>query len=766
MSKPFSIGNIHSSNSGAGVDELQLMQKLFKNIPGVIFQFQLFDDSTFCFSYISNGVSLIFGLSSEEVMADPSILFAKIHPEDKGKLFLARNESINNLSNITVDLRFLFEDDLVKWININSTPERLQNCYLWNGYIREITAEKEKELLIEVSEKRYRDIVEQSLNAFIIGKGGALIDANPAAVQMFGYDSIEDIKRVKRENLIDDKEERYAELRLKRNINGKVNGEITGIRRNGERFPCYFSSTQFVEKDDSILTMSFYIDLSEIQKAEEKLAKSQQLLSQAEAIAHIGSSEVDYKTGKFLWSDEFYRIHGLEPNSCEPTPELSESFLHPDEKYKVDIFNEAPLKKVENLNFDSKIIRADGKVREVSSSWKLIYDSKGNPVKMYGVVQDITDKKQLETALKLSEEQFRGAFEYSAIGIAIADSTKKLTVVNDTLCNMLGFEREELLQLKFTQLTHPEDLKLDLRNLKDLEEGKRSFYKMEKRYFHKDGSTIWVLLIVSMIKHKEGKAHQFVAQIENITQRKEQETVLQKLNEELALRANELMDSNKELERFAYIVSHDLQEPLRMVTSFLQLIEKKYGHQLDDKAREYISYAVGGAKRMKDLILDMLEFSRVSSSIIKYEQVDLLKTVEEVKLNLLPHIQNDNATIIVGNLPKIKCIRSQMFQLMQNLIGNALKYKHRDREAIVEISSIEHDTEWEIKISDNGIGIDAKYFEKIFVIFQRLHTKSDYSGTGIGLAICKKIVDRHYGRIWVESELGKGSSFIFAIPKE
>jgi light-regulated signal transduction histidine kinase (bacteriophytochrome) len=197
------------------------------------------------------------------------------------------------------------------------------------------------------------------------------------------------------------------------------------------------------------------------------------------------------------------------------------------------------------------------------------------------------------------------------------------------------------------------------------------------------------------------------------------------------------------------------------------IAEVGQNHQGDlDKAKEYISYAVGGAKRMRELILDMLEYSRVSSTLIVHEQVNLNKIVAEVKLNLLPILESEGGTILIGELPNIKGIRIQIFQLMQNLIGNAMKYRSKERKAIVEIKAAEQEKEWEISISDNGIGIDAQHYEKIFVIFQRLHNKNEYTGTGIGLAICKKIVDKHGGRIWVESELGKGSKFIFTIPKQ
>ena len=351
------------------------------------------------------------------------------------------------------------------------------------------------------------------------------------------------------------------------------------------------------------------------------------------------------------------------------------------------------------------------------------------------------------------------------MGLALVDLNKNWIQINDSLCNMLGYSKEELLKITFKDITHPDDLELDLQYLDDMIAGKIESFKLEKRYFHKNGSIIWALLVASKVKDKNGEVNHLVAQIENITQRKESEEALANLNKELTHRADELAESNRELERFAYVASHDLQEPLRMIGSFLQLLQKKYSPNLDSKANEYINYAVDGAKRMKELILDMLEYSKVNTNLLDYAQIDLNTIVEEVKLNLSESISVNNAQIEVANLPIVSGIKLHMIQLMQNLIGNAIKYRTPDRIPEIKISLKEKEMYWEIAVKDNGIGIDPRFYDKIFIIFQRLHNKNEYSGTGIGLAICKKIVEKHGGIIWVESVAGSGSSFYFTLPK-
>lgn len=238
-----------------------------------------------------------------------------------------------------------------------------------------------------------------------------------------------------------------------------------------------------------------------------------------------------------------------------------------------------------------------------------------------------------------------------------------------------------------------------------------------------------------------------------------------RLSLELNKRVDELAISNSELEQFAYIASHDLQEPLRMVTSFLGQLDKKYSEKLDEKGKQYMNFAVDGAVRMRKIILDLLEYSRVGKISIKYETIALQEVIDDIiKLNKIT-IDDCNASITVAKLPVIVAMKTLMQQLFQNLILNALKYHTSGTPPVIGIRCSENEEFWEFSVADNGIGINERFFERIFVIFQRLHNRDEYSGTGIGLAICKKIVEAHGGRIWVESEEGKGSIFYFTIKK-
>lgn len=283
---------------------------------------------------------------------------------------------------------------------------------------------------------------------------------------------------------------------------------------------------------------------------------------------------------------------------------------------------------------------------------------------------------------------------------------------------------------------------------------------------------------------------------QEVLQRIRAEAALQKMNEELEIRVAErteelrtslasLLDeidgrkraeeqiqttlielerSNKELEQFAYVASHDLQEPLRMVSSFTQLLAQRYEDQLDDKAKKYIDYAVDGAVRMQRLINDLLAYSRVSTQGKTLRPIDSHVALGAALQNLAAVIEENLAIVVNDDLPTVRSDATQLSQLFQNLIGNAIKFRGADVPRI-QVSACDLGHEWRFSVQDNGIGIDAQYTEKVFVIFQRLHTRKEYPGTGIGLAICKRIVERHGGRIWFESELGKGSTFYFTMPE-
>jgi two-component system CheB/CheR fusion protein len=372
--------------------------------------------------------------------------------------------------------------------------------------------------------------------------------------------------------------------------------------------------------------------------------------------------------------------------------------------------------------------------------------------------------RQQNANLEASEDKYKTLFYKSPLPKWIYDEeTLRFLEVNDTAIRSYGYSREEFLNMTIADIRPPEDVGRLIEDVTEVR-GQPGIYRHSRwRHVKKNGDIIDVEITAHAIEY-EGRSARMVV-VNDITDRNRHEMLLKRLNTDLAKRASELASSNAELERFAYIASHDLQEPLRMVSSFLQLLQKKYKGQLDAKADQYIHYAVDGAERMKALIMDLLEYSRVGTGKESFSNVDTAVVVEEVGEVFREKIIAARAKVDIDPMPVIWGDKFQIMQLFQNLLSNALKY-HSERTPEIHIRAKEEPTHWLFAVEDNGIGIDAQFFDKIFIIFQRLHNKNDYSGTGIGLAICKKIVERHGGRIWVESAPQQGSKFFFTISKK
>lgn len=369
------------------------------------------------------------------------------------------------------------------------------------------------------------------------------------------------------------------------------------------------------------------------------------------------------------------------------------------------------------------------------------------------VTEQIVSRKKIEE----SEKEIRWLAESMPQIVWVTNAEGENTYFNQEWVDYTGLTLQESFGTGWIKPFHPEDRTMALEEWKNAVETLGGFV-IESRLQSYDGSYRWWLIRGVPKRDDNGEILKWYGTCTDIENIKQTEDRLNKQAAELTL-------SNLELEQFAYVASHDLQEPLRMVTSFLKLLEKKYGAILDDKGREYIDFAVDGANRMRQIILDLLEFSRVGRTEEKREDIDLNQLVEEVQILYRKTIQEKNALIISEPLPHVAGYRTPLLHVFQNLIGNALKYTAKDRTSRIKITSSEFVEHWQIAVHDNGIGIEQEYFEKIFIIFQRLHTKDEFSGTGMGLALTKKILENQGGKIWVESEEGIGSTFYFTILK-
>ncbi len=407
-----------------------------------------------------------------------------------------------------------------------------------------------------------------------------------------------------------------------------------------------------------------------------------------------------------------------------------------------------------------------------------------------GIQEDITERKLMEEDLRKlndllkhsvdertamlaeSEDKFRKISASAQDAIIMLDGDEKVSYWNEAAEKTFLYSKEEAMGRHLHTLIIPEGFRVrhleGFKNFQITGQGPAIGKTIELAAVKKDGSEFPIELSLSGVKHNE--EWHAIGIVRDITERKRtndrllaeirgRKRVQQMLKETVA----KLEHSNVELQQFAYVASHDLQEPLRMVSSYTQLLGRRYKGKLDADADEFIAYAVDGAVRMQALINDLLAYSRVGTRRKPFEPTDCATVFNRAATNLKIAIQESGAVVTHDTLPTVMADASQLTQLFQNLIGNAVKFRGNDAPR-VHVSAVQTGNEWTFSVRDNGIGVDPQYAERIFVIFQRLHTKDKYPGSGIGLTICKKIVERHGGKIWLESEVGKGATFYFTIP--
>jgi PAS domain S-box-containing protein len=396
----------------------------------------------------------------------------------------------------------------------------------------------------------------------------------------------------------------------------------------------------------------------------------------------------------------------------------------------------------------------------------------GRPT-IISVTRDITARKHMESerrmaieALQESEEHLAMIIEGAELGTWDWDVQTGHVVFNARWAEMLGYTLDEIEPdvSEWQKLVHPDDMPAVQKKLNAHLEGRTPIYRTEYRIRTRSGGWTWILDVGRvLVRDDAGRPIRAAGVHQDITERKHAEAQLEQY-------AADLKRSNEELEQFGYVISHDLREPLRMVKSYLALLAQRYRDALDAKANQYIDYAVDGAERMQAMIQALLDLSRVETRGRAFAPTDVEAVLERTRVVLRPAVRETDAEITHDPLPTVMADEAQLAQVFQNLIANAIKFRREGVPPRVHVTAREGERggegegEWIISVTDNGIGIDPEQADRLFRIFQRLHTADEYPGLGLGLALCKRIVERHGGRIWVESEPGRGATFTFTLP--
>lgn len=647
------------------------------------------------------------------------------------------------------------------------------------------------EISLKNSEKRFRDIYLSSPDAiYIESLDGLILDVNDATCRLH---------HTTKENLIGksiyEVSPAHAADRIKERQPKIASGEITifeseCLTADGAILPIEVSVAQIEYKEQKALLMhvrdisdrknnerllqSLNSDLEEkvsertreLQEMNEKLQrqineKAQvelELQKQKDFLRLIIDSTpnlifVKDQSGKFLLANKATAtFYGMETDQMEGHYDTEQNF-NADELIEFKEQDEQVLKAGQEVKFPEQcFVNPDtDETVWVQTVKKPIPSITGNEVNILGVGTDITAIKEAKEELAISEQLYREiARNLPKAAMFIFDKELKFLLAEGPLVGIISKKKNEIEGKTVFETIRESERERAEKIYRSILDGESS--ESEQEFF---GRHLKVHHIP--IRNQQGKVMYGMVMVFDISDLKQVQTELEK-------RATLLQRSNEELERFAYVASHDLQGPLRTIASYLQLLEMRYKGRLDQEALEFIDFSVSGAKRMQTLILDLLNYSRISSAPKPFVKTNVADLVKDVTKGLESTIKSSGAQIIVKDLPLISAEPNQLYQLFQNLIDNALKFI-KDKQPVITVKCTEHQNEWEFAVADNGIGIRPDFKEKVFQIFQRLHTTSEYPGTGVGLAICKKIVQLHGGRIWFESEPGQGTTFFFTIRK-
>ena len=524
--------------------------------------------------------------------------------------------------------------------------------------------------------------------------------------------------------------------------------EWTYIRKDGSRFPVLLSVTALFDSNGNINGfLGIGQDISDRKQAEKELRD----LTNAMQNAVEGISRLDIE-GRYV------KINRAYAHKCGYEPEemlgMKWQFtVHPsDVEMMISAYEEMLI--YGQVEVEARGVRKNGSFFYKQLTMVKACDAQGIFNGHHCFMKDITERKLTETALQESEFKYRQIVELAEEGIWVIDSNALTTYVNHAMARMLGYSELEMFGRSIFDFMDEQEKPQALDNVERRKQGIGEQH--EFKFKSKDGKDIWTDMSTSPVMDSQGNLLSCCALVYNITARKEAEQQMLQLTEDLKR-------SNEELEQFAYVASHDLQEPLRAITSYTQLLAQRYQGNLDDRADKYINYIVDGATRMQQLINDLLAYSRLGTRGQEFEPADCKAAVQQSLCNLQIAIAEKKAVITCDAMPTVMADEFQLVQLFQNLIANSIKFCRQDI-PLIHIAACRQESEWVFSVRDNGIGIDPEYADRIFIIFQRLHGRRQYSGTGIGLAMCKRIVERHGGRIWVESQEGKGATFYFTIP--
>ena len=725
----------------------RLLRSVIDTIPTRVF----WKDTDLNFVGCNQNFALDAGLASPDDLlgkSDFDLVWA-----DRAETYRADDRSVMESG----EPRLQFEEPLTRpdgttgWLLTSKIPLRGDDGNMVGilGTFEDITEHKLAQQALQ-QEKQFADDIVNGLPGvfYMFDDHGALVRWNDQFQEVTGY-SPEELTLMPAVRFFEGEHKTLIADRMQSVFaEGRADTEADFVAKDGTKTPYYFTGVR-ISLDGSTYLIGVGIDITERIRAERKSAELAAIVASSDD-AIIGKSTDGIITS---WNLGAQNMYGYTEDEVIGQPiSILATEDHKDEITRIL----EQISRGEHVEiFETVRQRKNGDLFHAAITVSAIRDTSGRIVAASTIVRDISERRRIQDALRASEAQLRLVVENMPVLMDALDEKGNLIVWNRECERVTGFRAEELVgNPDFNELLYP-DPAYRRRMQAELAEKGGDYRNWEWETATKDGQ-FCTIAWSNISQHFPISGWSQWGIGVDVTERIQVEQAYTQKAEDLAR-------SNAELEQFAYVASHDLQEPLRMVTSYMQLLQRRYQDRLDSDANEFIGFAVDGAMRMKVLINDLLAFSRVGTRGKPFDRVPLEDVLKQVSSSLQMAVSESNATITHEPLPEVYGDETQLSQLLQNLIGNALKFRG-DVPPEIHIGATREEDHWLISVRDNGIGIDTEYFDRIFIIFQRLHGKQDYPGTGIGLAICKKIVQRHQGRIWVESQPGQGSTFYFTLP--
>jgi PAS domain S-box-containing protein len=611
---------------------------------------------------------------------------------------------------------------------------------------------KQTKNALQESERQYRRLIESIQEGiWAIDKDERTTFVNPRMAEMLGY-RVEEMLGRHFFDFIDDSRKALARERMQRRRQGiREQVEFELRRKDGRPILVALHSAPLLDENGVYVgAFAAVEDITEKKQAEELLKYQAGLIDSVSDAVYSTDAELKIRS----WNHAAELMYGWKAEEAigREVRELLQS------EFRAGSREQALSELFAQGAWSGEILQTkkDGTRIPVLTSRSVLKSSAGEVTGVVAIARDITERIRAEEALRETHDYLENLLDYANAPIIVWNPQFKITRFNHAFEHLTGLEAARVLGQKLDILFPQDSREESLAHIRDALAGQR-WEAVEIPILRRDGSVRIVLWnSATLFAPEGGQAVATIAQGQDITERNEAEKELRRKTEELAR-------SNAELEQFAYVASHDLQEPLRMVSSYVQLLADRYRGKLDPDADEFIHFAHDGAVRMQRLIHDLLTYSRVGTHGAALEELEAEAVLAQAGENLKLTIEENGVVLTHDPLPVILADRVMLTQVFQNLIDNAVKFRREERPKI-HVSCRRKGEEWVFSVRDNGIGIEPEYYERIFVIFQKLHSKGKYQGTGIGLALCRRAVEKMGGRIWAESKLGEGSTFFFTLP--